>query len=66
MKITQITFVAKNIKCLSVRPVRYLFNTVNTHDALEAANELLKNEKHCDKYKALPAFIIEVNDVYNL
>ena len=63
MNVTQITFVAKNPKCVSVKPKRYFVNTTCSIDAISVASELLKNEKHYDKYKALPALIIKVHDV---
>ena len=63
MKITQITFIAKNPKCVSIKPKRYLIDSIDTNDALEAAEKLLSEDKHADRYRALPAIIIEVNEV---
>ncbi len=63
MKITQITFVPKNPKCLTVKTKRYLIATTDTFEALDKATELLKYEKHFERYKALPAIIINVHDI---
>ena len=62
MQVTQITFIAKNAKCVSIKPKRYLINTNCTFEALTAANELLQKEKHFELYRALPALIMEVHD----
>ena len=65
MKIAQITFVAKNHKCTSAQPRRYLLNTSNGVKALGAAIELLKQdeEKNFDLYRALPSLFIDIHDV---
>lgn len=62
MQIVQITFVTKNPKCISIKPKRYLINTKCTFDALEEAEKLLSEEKHADRYKPLPALIMEVHE----
>ena len=63
MKITQITFIDKNPKCVSNKPKRYLINTSDKTEALEEAEKLLREEKHFDRYRALPAITINVHDV---
>ncbi|MCJ8293368.1 MAG: hypothetical protein MJK15_03085 [Colwellia sp.] len=65
MKITQITFVAKNPKCVSIKPRRYIFNTSNGVKALGAAMILLKQDeqKNFDQYRNLPSLIIHVNEI---
>lgn len=63
VKITQITFIAKNPKCTSIQPKRYLLNTENKLIALEAAEALLSYEKNADEYRVLPAVTVEVLDV---
>ena len=62
MKVTQITFIAKNPKCLSIKPKRYLIDSIDTKGALEAAEKLLSKDKYADRYKALPALIVEVHN----
>jgi hypothetical protein len=62
MQITQVTFMAKNVKCTSIKPKRYLINTVDLDKALEAASDRLKLEKHYERYIALTPIIIEVLD----
>ena len=63
MQITQVTFIAKNVKCTSIKPKRYLINTVDSVLALEVASERLKLEKHYERYISLTPIIIEILDV---
>ncbi len=61
--ISQVTFIAKNEKCTSLQPKRYLINTDDKHLALSKGYQLLMKEKHCDLYKALPVKFLDVHDV---
>lgn len=63
MQITQVTFVAKNPKCLSIKPRRYLIDTLDTDEALRAAKKLLMKEKYYYRYRALPPLLIEIHSV---
>tara|TARA_R110000850_G_scaffold100316_4_gene207520 strand:- start:8161 stop:8352 length:192 start_codon:yes stop_codon:yes gene_type:complete len=63
MQITQVTFMTNNKKCTSIKPKRYLINTVDLDLALEVANERLKLEKHHERYIALTPVIVEIFDV---
>ena len=62
MQITQVTFIAKNVKCTSIKPKRYLVDTVDSDKALEVASQRLKLKKHYDRYIALTPIIIGVLD----
>lgn len=66
MKVTQVTFVAKNTKCMSIKPIRYFIDTVDLDLAIEAANELLRLEKHFERYVALTPVIIEIHNTREL
>ena len=63
MQVTQVTFIAKNVKCTSIKPKRYLINTVDEDKALNSANKQLKLEKHYDRYVALTPIIVDVFNV---
>ncbi len=63
MKISQVTFIAKNVKCVSIKPKRYLINTSCTKEALKAAKKILSEEKHADRYRPLPVLFVEVHSV---
>ena len=63
MKVTQITLITNSKKCTSIKPKRYLINTVDLDEALEVANERLKLEKHHERYIALTPVIVEIFDV---
>ncbi len=64
-RITQITFIAINAKCVSLKPKRYLFNTTDIIEATKKAKNILSKEKYYDKYRVLPALLIKIHEVEN-
>ena len=63
-KLTQITFVSNNKKCVSIMPRTFLINTENFQQALHSASKLLKlSTYHHARYIALPPVVITVHDV---
>jgi len=63
VKITEVTFIAKNKKCVSIKPKRYRINTENHEMALEVANRLLSKDKYFERYKSLPPITLTVHEV---
>ena len=61
-KVSQVTFIAIKPTWVSINPRRYLINTNCIHEALAKAEQLLKKEKHAERYKALPVLIMDIHD----
>ncbi len=65
MKVMQVTFVSKNKKCVSIKPIRYLINTEDSVIALEEAEALLEKEAKKGLYVALPVIPKTLHEIYN-
>lgn len=61
--ISQVTYTAKNEKCVSLHDKEYLINTEDKYIALSVGQTLINKEKHGDKYKALSVKLIEMFEV---
>lgn len=61
--ISQVTYIAKNEKCASLKDKKYLINTEDKHIALSVGQTLINKEKHGDLYKALPVKLVEMFNV---
>ena len=52
----EVMFLAKDPRCVSMKPVRFMFNTNDENMAINQGFELLKSHtEHYDRYKARPS-----------